>query len=137
MSPHDPHVRIFAESERRTNGAYFWDCLRDELPAWNDLTYEWIASSSFGDQIILTNNSPIHLGPAIYMHGPDVGGPISENPNWPSSILYLGATVDEWLARIARFGDEYSVVPGCIDEFVDDSDAYRKIYRELNPGLTW
>ena len=137
MPPHPSHVDIFAESERRTSGAYFWDSLRDEFPAWKDLEYEWIASSSFGDQIILTNNSPLHAGPAIHMNGLDVSGPVSANPNWPGGILYLGSTIDEWLARLARFGDEWSVVPGLIDESLYDTDAYRRIYRELKPGLHW
>jgi hypothetical protein len=53
------------------------------------------------------------------------------------NILYLGSSVDEWLARVRRFGDEYSIVPGAIDDLVDEPDEYRKIYRELNPGLTW
>jgi len=137
MPPHPSHVDIFAESERRTSGAYFWDSLRDEFPAWTDLRYQWIATSSFGDQIILTTNSPIHSGPALYMNGPDVSGAVSDDPNWPDCILYLGSTIDEWLARVARFGDEWSVVPGLIDESLDDPDAYRRIYRELNPGLQW
>lgn len=137
MKPHDHYVRIFDPSERRNSGAYFWDSLRRELPGWSELEYEWIATSTFGDQIILTNNSPLHLGPAIYMHGPDVGGPRSSSALWLDNILYLGSSVDQWLARVQRFGDEYSIVPGEIDDFVDDSDEYRRIYRELNPGLPW
>lgn len=71
------------------------------------------------------------------MHGPDVAGPRSPFALWLDNILYLGPSVDEWLARVQRFGDEYSIVPGEIDDFVDEPDEYRKIYRELNPGLPW
>jgi hypothetical protein len=137
MLPRGPIVRIFTPSERTKGGAYLWDSLRDELPGWKVLEYEWIGTSRFGDQIILTHNSPLHRGPAIYLHGPDVAGPKSSDENWLDNILYLGSSVEEWLARITRFGDEYSVVPGSIDELIDDSNQYRKIYRELNPGLTW
>ena len=133
----EPLVVVFDHSDRKTTEASFWDWLRDDIPAWKDLDYEWIASSVFGDQIILTNNSPIHDGPAVYMLGPDVAGPTSDNANWPDNLIYLGPSVDGWLARIERFGDEYSIVPGSIDELLDSSDEYRKIYRELNPGLQW
>ena len=139
LSPmhHEPYIEVFAESERKTTGAYFWDWLREEVPAWSELAYVWLAKSTFGDQVILTRNSPVHCGPAIYMHGPDVGGPQSDNPHWLDNILFLGSSIEEWLARVNRFGDEYSVVPGAIDELVDDPDEYRRIYRELNPGLPW
>jgi hypothetical protein len=73
----------------------------------------------------------------VYILGPDIAGPKSPNPDWPDNLIYLGATVDQWLARIERFGDEFSVVPGSIDEMIDKPDEYRKIYRELNPGLQW
>jgi len=133
----EPLIFVFDEDKHRTAGAYFWDRLRDELPAWANLEYEWIASSCFGDQIILTNNSPIHAGPAIYMHGPDVGGPNSNNLNWPEYILHLGSSVKEWIARLERFGDEYSVCPGVIDDELDSPNTYCEIYRQLNPGLEW
>ena len=133
----EPLVRIFARSDRKTTDAYFWDRLRDDVPAWKDLKYEWIASSTFGDQIILTHNSPIHDGSAVYMLGPDISGPDSTNPYWPDNLIYLGPSVDEWSARMERFGDEFSVAPGSIDDMVDDADEYRRIYRELNPGLAW
>lgn len=133
----DPFIRIFDASERRTEGAYFWDSLRD-LPAWKELRYEWIASSLFGDQVIFTKNSPIHRGrPAVYVHGPDVAGPNSKDPNWIENILYLGPSIEDWLARVELFGDEYSVVPGSIDETLCNPEVYRRIYRELNPGLPW
>jgi hypothetical protein len=82
VKPHDPYVRIFDLSERKKSGAYFWDSLRDELLGWKELEYEWIGTSTFGDQIILTHNSPLHDGPAIYMHGPDVAGPQSASALW-------------------------------------------------------
>jgi hypothetical protein len=133
-----PFIHIFAASERPAEGAYFWDQLRDELPAWRDLQYEWIGRSCFGDQVIFTKNSPIHPGgPAVYMHGPDVAGPHSDDPNWIDNILYLGPSVEEWLARVERFGDEHSVCPGAIDDSLGDPEEYRNIYRELNPGLPW
>jgi hypothetical protein len=62
---------------------------------------------------------------------------VSDNPIWPDNLIYLGSSIDEWLARIERFGDEYAVVPGSIDELLENPDEYRKIYRDLNPGLTW
>lgn len=132
----EPLIEVFEKSDRRTEGAYFWDSLR-ELPAWKSLKYEWIGSSRFGDQVIFTTNSPVHSGPAVYMHGPDVAGPDSADPNWIDNILYLGPSVEDWLARVKRFGDEYSVVPGSIDELVGNPQEYRRIYRELNPGLRW
>ena len=134
----DPLVCIFDASDRPTEGAYFWDSLRDEIPAWKDLKYEWVASSRFGDQVIVTRNSPLHPGrPAVYMHGPDVAGPNSQDPNWIDNILYLGPSLEEWLARVGRFGDEYSVAPGSIDDLLSDPEEYRSIYRQLNPGLGW
>jgi hypothetical protein len=133
----EPLIKVFDDADRRTTGAYFWDWLRDGLPAWKDLEYEWIASSCFGDQIILTHDSPIHAGSAVYMHGPDVGGPDSNNPNWPDNVLYLGSSVKEWIGRLKRFGDEYSVIPGDIDNLLDEPEVYREIYRRLNPGLPW
>jgi hypothetical protein len=133
----EPLVHVFDQRDRKTTGAYFWDSLRDELSAWNNLKYEWIGSTSFGDQIIVTNNSPIHEGSAVYMHGPDVGGPKTNNPNWPDNILYLAPSVEEWIVRLERYGDEYSVIPGAIDELLESPDEYRTIYRHLNPGLPW
>jgi hypothetical protein len=130
-------IRIFDPSERRSEGAHFWDSLRGEVVAWKDLEYDWIASSCFGDQVIQTDNSPIHKGHAIYIHGPDIAGPTSDNPDWLDNILYLGSSTFDWLARIARFGDEYAIAPGLIDERVIDSAMYRQIYRDLNPGLPW
>jgi|GEM_PF-4591480 len=134
----EPLIHIFDPWEGRTEGAYFWDWLREESPAWKDLEYLWIATSCFGDQVILTTNSPIHPArSAVYMHGPDVGGPDSEDPNWLENILYLGSSVEEWLTRVRRFGDEHSVTPGALDEWLTDPEEYRRIYRELNPGLRW
>jgi len=133
----EPLVRIFAASDWKTSGAYFWDWLRDELPAWSHMEYEWIASSVYGDQIILTKNSPIHKGPAIYMHGPDVPGPRSADPNWLDNILYLGCSVEEWLARIRTFGDEYAVENGSIGDRLANPGEYLNAIRELNPGLQW
>ncbi|WP_425614269.1 hypothetical protein NA78x_004135 [Anatilimnocola sp. NA78] len=133
----DPLIYVFDESERKSSGAYFWDSLREELPAWRDLEYEWIASSTFGDQVIRTQNSPIHDGPAIYMHGPDVAGPRSPDTNWIENILFLGNSESEWLERVRRFGDEYAVAPASIDDCIDNGDEYRAIYRLLNPGLKW
>jgi hypothetical protein len=130
-------VNIFDQSARKASGAYCWEWLREDIPAWKNLKYEWIASSSFQDQIILTENSPIHDGLAVYLLGPDIAGPVSDNPIWPDNLIYLGSSIDEWLARIERFGDEYAVVPGSIDELLENPDEYRKIYRDLNPGLTW
>lgn len=133
----DKLVSVFEDSDRKTSGAGFWDSLREDMPAWRNMEYEWIGVSAFLDQIIVTRSSPIHTGSAVYMQGPDVAGPRSENPDWPENVLYLGPSVDEWLARIRRFGDEYSVAPGAIDESLADPEEYRAIYRELNPGLQW
>ena len=130
-------VSIFEASSRRTSGADCWDALREELAAWSALEYDWIAVSAFGDQIIHTRSSPLHAGSAVYMLGPDVSGPSSENPNWPENLLYLAPSVEEWLARVHRYGDEYSVAPGSIAESLADPEAYRAIYRALNPGLQW
>jgi hypothetical protein len=133
----EPLVRIFDHADRKRAEAYLWDWLKRDVPAWADLKYEWIASSMFGDQIILTNNSPLHKGSAVYMLGPDIAGPDGNNPDWPDNLLYLGPSIEEWRARMKRFGDEYSVVPGSIDDMLDNPDEYRKVYRALNPGLQW
>jgi len=109
-------VRVFDKSERSNTDASFWEWLREDVPAWKNVKYEWIASSQFGDQIVLTHNSPIHDGPAVYMLGPDVAGPASDNPDWPENLIYLGPSVDEWLARIEQFGDEFSITPGSLAE---------------------
>ncbi|WP_254512189.1 hypothetical protein [Anatilimnocola floriformis] len=129
---------LFPRNEWRTSGAYFWDDYIENLPEWRELRYTWIASSRWGDQIIVTDNSPLHVGTALYMHGPDVAGPIHPNPAWIENIIYLGPSIDAWLARVQRFGDEYSIVPGSIDEHLGSAaDEYRTIYRQLNPGLQW
>ena len=134
----DPLLEIFPRDEWRTSGAYFWDDYVENLPAWRDLRYTWIARSRFGDQIIITENSPLHSGTALYMHGPDVAGPIHNNPAWIENIIYLGPSVEAWLARIEQFGDEHSICPGSIDDIlVEKANEYRTIYRELNPGLRW
>lgn len=138
MTPaEEPALEIFKPEDRKTSGAYFWESLREEVPAWKELEYEWIASSMYGDQIIITRNSPLHPGTAIYMHGPDVAGPKSENPAWIENILYLGPSEEEWQARIKKFGGEHSIGPGSIDQLGAAADEYRAIYRKLNPGLSW
>ena len=73
----------------------------------------------------------------LYLHGPDVAGPNSPDPNWPENVIYLGCSLEDWQSRIQKYGDEHSIAPGSIDESVDRPDEYRKLYRELNPGLTW
>jgi hypothetical protein len=130
-------IRVFEPSEWKTSGACFWDWLGDDLPAWANLKYVWIASSVYGDQVILTHNSPIHEGAAVYMHGPDISGPKSCDPNWTDNILYLGSSVDEWLSRIRKFGDEYAVENGSIDERLENAGEYREVMQRLNPGLPW
>jgi hypothetical protein len=130
-------LEIFSVTDIRRSGAYFWDDLIENLPAWRNLKYQWIASSSFGDQIMVTENSPLHSGTALYMHGPDVAGPQSEDPNWIENILYLGPSINEWLARVKKFGGEYSIGPGAIHQLGAAADEYRAIYRQLNPGLQW
>ena len=134
----DPNLEIFPPQLRRTSGAYFWDGLIEYALAWRELRYVWIAKSQFGDQIILTDNSPLHAGTALYMHGPDVAGPICENPAWLENIIYLGPSVEAWLERVKHFQGEHSICPGSIDEELGPTAAeYRAIYRELNPGLLW
>ena len=130
-------LRVFDPSERKTAGACFWDWLRDDVPAWNAFEYEWIASSCFGDQIVVTQTSPIHDGTAVYLLGPDISGPASDNSNWPENLLYLAPSVQDWLSRVNEFGDEHSIAPGDLDLRIDRADEYRRIYQKLNPGLTW
>ena len=117
----DQLVRVFPASERKATGAYFWDWLRDDLPAWKGLEYQWIGSSVFGDQIIVTSNSPIHSGTAVYLHGPDIHGPKSNVENWPENMIYLGASVETWLNRIKQFGDEHSIAPP-LDDSINNAD---------------
>jgi hypothetical protein len=137
MNENEKLVSIFEPSSRVTSGADHWDSLREEMAAWRNLEYEWIAVSAFMDQIIHTRSSPIHAGSAVYMLGPDVSGPTSENPDWPENLLYLAPSVEEWLARVQQYGDEYSVAPGSIAESLADPEEYCAIYRALNPGLPW
>ena len=132
----DPLVYVFEKKDWKTSDAYFWDWLRED-PAWSDLKYQWIATSQYGDQIIVTDNSPIHEGRAVYIHGPDISGPRSSHPDWLDSILYLGSSIEEWRALMEKYGDEYSVIPGSIDELLENPDEYRELYRKLNPGLNW
>src|SRR4029079_1113312 len=94
---YEPLIQVFERSEWKSHGAYFWDSLREGLPAWANLEYQWIGISTFWDQVVVTRNSPIHSGTAVYIHGPDISGPNSSNPNWIDNILYLGASVEEWL----------------------------------------
>ena len=133
----DDLIRIFDTNEQKTEGANFWDWLRDDDAVWQRLKYKWIASSCFGDQVIVTETSPIHDGTAVYLLGPDITGPESDTPNWPDNLIYLGSSVDDWLTRVSQFGDEHSIAPGDLDQRIDRADEYRKIYRELNPGLPW
>lgn len=130
-------VELYDKKNWKTSGAYFWDDLKKNSPAWKDLKYQWIGSSVYGDQIILTENSPLHEGPAIYAHGPDVAGPKSDKAGWIENILYYGNSVEEWHARVRKYGDEYSLGPGAIKTDVKNPEEYRAIYRKLNPGLTW
>jgi hypothetical protein len=128
---------LLPTSQRKTTDATYWEWLRDDVPGWSELEYEWIATSCFGDQIVVVNNSPIHKGTAIYLLGPDVGGPNSNNPQWPENLIYLGTSQDEWLARVRKYGDEYSIAPGSIEDDVAEPNEYRRVYNALNPGLQW
>jgi len=130
-------VELFEKKNWKNSGAYFWDDLKRQSPPWKDLQYQWIGSSTYGDQIILTENSPLHEGPAIYVHGPDIAGPKSDKKGWHESILYLGNSVEEWHARIRKYGDEHSIGPGGIEREVKSPEEYRAIYRKLNPGISW
>jgi hypothetical protein len=133
----EPAFEIFPVEQRCISGAYFWDDLIENLPEWRELKYTWIGRSMCGDQIIVTENSPLHAGTAIHVHGPDIAGPISAKAGWIENILYLGDSVEDWLIRVERFGGEHSMFPGSIDELGSDADEYRAIYRKLNPGLQW
>lgn len=138
LSADDRQLILNPPEDWRTDGAYFWDDYIEHVPEWRELRYTWIASSQFGDQIIVTENSPLHSGAALYMHGPDVSGPIHEHPAWIENIIYLGPSIEAWLARVKRFGDEHSICPGDIDDELGPAAAeFRAIYRELNPGLPW
>ena len=130
-------LELLPVTRRQTTGATYWERLRDDTPGWSQLEYEWIATSCFGDQIVVSNNSPIHDGTAVYLLGPDVGGPKSENPKWPVNLIYLGGSEEEWLGRVRKYGDEYSIAPGSIEDDVSESEEYRRIYNALNPGLQW
>ena len=122
----------------KSDGAYLWDAVIHDVKGWGHMKYRWIASSIYGDQIIMTESSPLHPGVAIYLHGPDVAGPRSGNQFWIENILYLGSSYDEWRRRIGEYGDEHSIAPGGIDrELGDRAGEYKSIYRNLNPGLEW
>ena len=131
-------VKLLSRDEWQSKGAYFWDSLIAEVPEWRELEYVSIANSLYGDQVIMTTNSPIHDGVAIYIHGPDISGPINDTPGWIENIIYAGPSYENWLARVKKYGDEHSIAPGGIErELGDRAEEYCKIYRKLNPGLKW
>ena len=130
-------LNLYERAAWKDSGAHHWDRLIVEVPVWRSLTYRWIASSHYGDQIILTTTSPLHGGSAIYLHGPNIAGPRSEVDGWLDTIIYLGSSVDAWHARIARYGDEYAIAPALIDRVVDQPERYKATYRLMNPGLVW
>ena len=130
-------LEIHSKKDITTKDAYIWDELIEEMEEWRDLEYVWIASSNYGDQIIVTDTSPIHDGIAVYMLGMDVAGPDSDNPIWPEGMLFLGNSVSEWLERVEKYGDEHSIGPGGIDNELSNPEEYKKLYRKLNPGLNW
>ena len=131
-------IIIFKPEAWLNHGAYFWDSLIEDSKEWAGLKYQWVASSVYGDQVIVTNHSPLHKGTAVYMHGPDMAGPSNDTPGWICNILYLGNSYDSWLERVRKYGDEYSIGPGCINEQLGSkAGEYRELYRGLNPGLTW
>ena len=130
-------IDLYERAAWKDSGAHHWDRLAVEVPVWRSLTYRWIASSHYGDQIILTTTSPLHGGSAIYLHGPNIAGPRSEVNGWLDTIVYLGSSVDAWHARIARYGDEYAIAPALIDRVVDQPERYKATYRLMNPGLVW
>ena len=130
-------LNLYERAAWKDSGAHHWDRLAVEVPVWRSLTYRWIASSHYGDQIILTTTSPLHGGSAIYLHGPNIAGPRSEVNGWLDTIVYLGSSVDAWHARIARYGDEYAIAPALIDRVVDQPERYKATYRIMNPGLRW
>ena len=131
-------LQLIPREEWRSDGAYFWDSLIEESPEWNHVEYSWIANSCYGDQAILTKSSPLHEGPAIYIHGPDIHGPVNEVHGWIENIIYLASSYEVWMERVEMYGDEHAIGPGGIDrELGERADEYRKIYRKLNPGLRW
>jgi hypothetical protein len=86
----------------------------------------------------MTENSPLHEGLAIYIHGPDMAGPINDVNGWIENILYVGSDYDVWIDRVEKYGDEHSIGPGGIDRDLGAlAEEYRNIYRALNPGLQW
>ena len=131
-------LNLIPRNEWRPDGAYFWDSLIEQVPEWNHVQYSWIATSCYGDEVILTKNSPLYEGIAIYIHGPDISGPVNDIQAWIQNIIYLGSSYEEWMDRVETYGDEHSIGPGGIDNDLGvKADEYREIYRKLNPGLTW
>jgi hypothetical protein len=131
-------LQLYPIAKRKKSGSQYWDWLIESSKEWSSLEYTLIASSRFGDDIIITHNSPLHPGQAIYMHGPDVAGPRSPNKAWPESVLYLGSSIESWLDRVELYGDEHAIGPGGIDsELKKRASIYKAIYRQLNPGLEW
>lgn len=127
---------LFPIEEWKTSGAYFWDRYNEAEQNICKIKYLWVGASRFGDQIILTDKTIMHSHGGIYACGPDLSGPCNKK-HWPESILYFGADLESWLHRIAIYGDEYSLGPADLEDYVDDHLLYRKIYRELNPGIDW
>ena len=130
-------VNRFEPDTWKDHGAHHWDRVRAEVPAWRALTYQWIAGTHLGDQIILTTTSPLHAGAAIYLHGPNAAGPRTDVDGWLDTIIYLGSSVAAWHARIDRYGDEYAIAPALIDRLVAQPERLKATYRILNPGLPW
>lgn len=127
-------------NEIREQGASHWDALRANSAAWRRLNYHWLGESCYGDQIAKVTGTPLPNGEGkVYILGPDIAGPIGQ-PNWPEDLMCIAASCEQFLERIQKYGDEFSVAPGCIERELSDEkmrEEYKQHYRFLNPGLKW
>ena len=131
-----PNIKLFNSSDWKDHDAYLWDSMIHEYPKWQDVKYIQVGVSSFWDQLAYCSWTPIHNEGGLYVLGPDISGP-ENNQDWPDNLLYFGSDIKEWLNRLDKYGDEYAIIPGDIEEELNDPTSYTNWYRKLNPGIIW
>ena len=105
-------------------------------PTWSDTKFVLIGGSHFGDEVLVTQGDPISSSGAIYISGSGAGGRQSIK-EWPESMLRLSINAKDWIDRLKKYGDEFAVALGSLDDALGDKAAeYRSLILQLNPGLS-
>ena len=128
-------ITLYRLCDRKESGAHFWDSSFRDLNI-TPVKYLWIGSSSYGDQIITTDDKIFGKNGGVFTCGSDTAGP-ENNKYQPEYVLYHGPSVNDYLNTLDKYGDDFSVGPGAIDRDCAQAAEYKKLYRTLNPGIAW